>query len=149
MSLTHFAIFMADTGARIREQCEYYFSDSNLVVDKFLVQQILADPEGFVPLTTLLRFNRLKNLVGTDAVLLATNLEGSDKLELNAGKTSVRRRAPFEDKAAVNERVFRNSIYAKVSRRPGRAAPPEHGLISGFCLDFPLGRARSTSPSTR
>lgn len=52
----------ADLLAKIKKQVEFYFSDSNFRKDKFLREKANADPDGFVPITVLLTFNRLKSL---------------------------------------------------------------------------------------
>ncbi|CAN8023691.1 unnamed protein product [Ixodes persulcatus] len=45
--------------AKIIKQIEYYFGDFNLPRDKFLREKVKLD-EGWVPIETLLTFNRLK-----------------------------------------------------------------------------------------
>lgn len=57
----------------IIRQIEYYFGDANLRRDKFLMGKIAEDEEGWVPISVLLTFKRLKQLsddakVITDAV---------------------------------------------------------------------------------
>ena len=44
----------------VRTQAEYYFSDANIGKDHYLRQ--LMDPEGFVPVKEIAKFNRLKML---------------------------------------------------------------------------------------
>jgi hypothetical protein len=45
-----------------RRQIEYYFSDSNFRRDKFLRAKANEDADGYVALTVLLTFNRVKAL---------------------------------------------------------------------------------------
>lgn len=67
-----------DTG-KIKEQVEYYFSNSNYAKDKFL-QETAIKNNKCVPITILLTFQRMKQLgVGVDEVKKA--LEGSEVVE--------------------------------------------------------------------
>lgn len=68
--------------AKIIKQIEYYFGDFNLPRDKFLREKVKLD-EGWVPIETLLTFNRLKSLTEeeskvADAVRQSSLLEVSD-----------------------------------------------------------------------
>lgn len=76
---SHFSNMAEDLDAKIVKQVEFYFSDSNIVKDKFLMEATKKNPEGFVPIETLLTFNRLKTLT-TDKQVVANALKKSDKL---------------------------------------------------------------------
>lgn len=93
------AIMAADDNkAKLRQQLEYYFSDSNFRRDKFLRQKVAEDPDGFVQLSVLLTFNRVKTLTeGTEAKVeaLAAAVEDSEELELSGDRTAVRRVKPL------------------------------------------------------
>ena len=52
---------MADKDA-VRKQMEFYFSDANFRKDTFLRAAAEADADGYVPISTLLTFNKLKQL---------------------------------------------------------------------------------------
>lgn len=87
-----------DNKAKLRQQLEYYFSDSNFRRDKFLRQKVAEDPDGFVQLSVLLTFNRVKSLTeGTDAKVeaLAAAVENSEELELSGDRAAVRRVKPL------------------------------------------------------
>ncbi|KAJ3445513.1 la-related protein [Anaeramoeba flamelloides] len=74
----------------ILEQLEFYFSDSNLSKDNWLVTKIRKQKERYVNIGELLRFNKLKKLGATKkSVLLAVGK--SDVLELNEQQTHLRR----------------------------------------------------------
>ena len=98
---------MADLAA-IKKQVEYYFSDSNFRRDKFLRAKVAEDPDGWVPLSVLLTFNRLKAMVTSNDDLPAA-LEDSDDLELSKDKTSVRRVKPLPSEDDSDAR----SVYVK------------------------------------
>lgn len=74
---------------KIRKQVEYYFSDVNLLRDKFM-QEELKNDEGWIPIQTLLKFNRLLTLTNDDATV-ASAVESSDLLEVFEDKSKIRR----------------------------------------------------------
>ncbi|AFN83724.1 small RNA-binding pol III transcript stabilizing-like protein [Encephalitozoon romaleae SJ-2008] len=49
---------------KIRSQVEFYFSDANFRVDKFLREQSLVN-DGYIPIKTIVSFNRLRSLEAT------------------------------------------------------------------------------------
>ena len=55
---------------KIIRQLEFYFGDSNIVRDKFLLEEIQKNDEGWVPMEILLKFKRLASL--SDHPLLVT-----------------------------------------------------------------------------
>lgn len=96
----------ADTLAKLKEQIEYYFSDSNFRKDKFLRGKAAEDADGFVPLSVLLTFNRVKAQT-SQVPDLAAALESSAELELSADKTAVRRIRPLpEDDDSENRSIY-------------------------------------------
>lgn len=72
-----------DKQQKIKSQVEFYFSDANFRVDKFLREQALLNG-GFVPIETIVSFKRLKDLEATvDDVKEA--LRGSSVVEVKDG----------------------------------------------------------------
>lgn len=61
----------------IIRQIEYYFSESNMRRDKFLIQKIEADEGKWVPISVLLTFKRLKELT-EDAKIVAETMRKSN-----------------------------------------------------------------------
>lgn len=93
-------------------QIEFYFSDSNLPRDKFLQEQVAADAEGYVDITLLSIFQRVRSLLKstiTDPANVseqtvadvADALEGSSSLALSADRKRVRRAAALKDSGEV------------------------------------------------
>ncbi|XP_076318082.1 la related protein 7 [Tachypleus tridentatus] len=74
----------------IKEQMEFYFSDSNLQKDKFLKNLIYNNDDNYVELRLFLTFNKIKNLTH-DIKDIIIALEKSELLELNEAGTHVRR----------------------------------------------------------
>lgn len=74
---------------KIIKQVEYYFGDFNLPRDKFLQEKVKVD-EGWVPIETLLTFNRLKSLT-TEVGVVAEAVNKSDLMEVSQDGKKVRR----------------------------------------------------------
>lgn len=101
----------------IIRQVEYYFSDANLRRDKFLLEQISKDEEGWVPLSVLLTFKRLSSL-STDPNMIVDCLIKSDEglLEISEDKEKLRRhpeRPIPEHNEEQRKEVQSRTAYAK------------------------------------
>ncbi|KAJ2800105.1 hypothetical protein H4R20_004184 [Coemansia guatemalensis] len=72
----------------VKAQVEYYFSVENLCKDIFFRTQM--DPDGYVPLTLIAGFNRLKS-VTTDLEIVRDALVSSDVVELSETGDRVRK----------------------------------------------------------
>ncbi|KAJ3435822.1 la-related protein [Anaeramoeba flamelloides] len=79
---------------KIRDQIEFYFSDSALSKDHYLQELISQNKKQYVPLYELISFRRLQSLT-RDLDLIAESLEQSETLELSEDKESVRRKVPL------------------------------------------------------
>ncbi|KAK3832972.1 MAG: hypothetical protein JOS17DRAFT_741186 [Linnemannia elongata] len=66
--------------AFLLQQMEYYFSVENLCKDVYMRTQM--DAQGFVPLSLVANFNRVKNLT-TDHALIKDTIKDSNVIELN------------------------------------------------------------------
>lgn len=74
----------------IRRQIEYYFSDHNLVQDKFFNEKILESKDGYVTVDTVLKCQRLKNLKVTPEQLIEA-IGNSEELEFSP-ESGIRRK---------------------------------------------------------
>ncbi|KAK8827014.1 hypothetical protein WA577_007515 [Blastocystis sp. JDR] len=83
-----------DLATKIRRQVEFYFSGLNLNRDKLMREKMSADPDGFMPIETLLTFNRLKQLT-TDMKVVVDAIKESDKLAFNDDFTKVKSNIDF------------------------------------------------------
>jgi hypothetical protein len=86
---SNWLINMADLAA-IKKQIEFYFSDSNFRKDTFLRAASETDPDGFVPIATLLTFNKLKALT-TDASVVANAVKDSEVVAVSEDGSKLRR----------------------------------------------------------
>ncbi|XP_054743773.1 la protein homolog [Anastrepha obliqua] len=101
----------------IIRQVEYYFSDANLRRDKFLLEQISKDEEGWVPLSVLLTFKRLSSL-STDPSEIIDALIKSEEglLEISEDKQKLRRhpeRPIPEHNEEQRKEIQSRTAYAK------------------------------------
>ncbi|KAJ4976531.1 hypothetical protein NE237_001637 [Protea cynaroides] len=79
---------------KIIRQVEYYLSDENLPTDKFLMKYVKKDKEGFVPVTLIASFRKMKKLVRDNSLILAA-LQESTQLILSSDGKKVRRIHPL------------------------------------------------------
>lgn len=77
--------------SEIKKQVEFWFGDVNLHKDRFLQEQIQKSRDGYVDISVLTVFNKMKKLT-TDVKLIARALKNSNVLELNVEATKLRRR---------------------------------------------------------
>lgn len=86
----------------IKRQIEFYFSDSNFRKDKFLKSQAELDPNGFVPISVLLTFNRLKALT-TNVSLIVDAMKHSEVVDISDDGLKLKRNAelPADDNSML------------------------------------------------
>ena len=94
--------------AKIKQQVEFYFSDSNLRRDVFLKAAIEKDNEKFVPIDIILTFKRLQALT-TDAEVVAEALKDSTQVEVSSCGSKIRRVNKLDPVDTSKERT----LYAK------------------------------------
>ncbi|XWS43922.1 hypothetical protein CRYUN_Cryun16bG0146100 [Craigia yunnanensis] len=81
---------------KILNQVEYYFSDLNLATTDHLMRFINKDPEGYVPISVVASFKKIKALITTHSQL-ATVLRNSLKLLVSEDGKKVRRQHPLTE----------------------------------------------------
>jgi hypothetical protein len=107
--------------ARALRQLEFYFSDSNLPRDKFLLAEVARRPGGWVPLTVLTRFKRLAAITADPVEIRRAALGSRALLECGAEgspeELAVRRREPLPETDVTLPRtgVFRRLDIEKES----------------------------------
>lgn len=99
---------MADLAGKLLKQIEYYFSDANFSRDKFLRPLAAQDEQGYIPISTFLTFNRVKELT-SDAAQLLEAIKKSTNLQINAENTHVKRTTPLP----TDYNGLDQSIYTK------------------------------------
>ncbi|KAL4915108.1 hypothetical protein BDW62DRAFT_189256 [Aspergillus aurantiobrunneus] len=110
-----------DDPVEIRKQVEFYFSDSNLPMDKFLLSKVGGSKNNAVSLELLHSFKRMRRFQPFTAIVEA--LKSSETLELTDNNTSVRRKVPLPESVkdthdptvvkVFEDQAMARSIYAK------------------------------------
>ncbi|XP_044284834.1 la-related protein 7 isoform X1 [Varanus komodoensis] len=78
----------------IAKQVDFWFGDVNLHKDRFLREQIEKSRDGYVDISLLVSFNKMKKLT-TDRKLIARAVKSSSVVELDLEGTKIRRRQPL------------------------------------------------------
>lgn len=97
-----------DFESKVRKQVEFYFSDSNLLTDKFLFKIYEAN-DGWVELKTILTFSRMRQFRPEERVIAA--LKESEKLVLSPNEDLIRRKEPLKDFNEVKNNRKRNTVH--------------------------------------
>ncbi|AMD18505.1 HBL397Wp [Eremothecium sinecaudum] len=97
--------FTPEVELQCMKQVEFYFSEFNYPFDKFL-KTTAEKNEGWVPITTIASFNRMKKFRPVDEVV--KTLRKSTVLEVSADGENVKRRVMLnlEDRKSRNERTL-------------------------------------------
>ncbi|XP_070710703.1 la-related protein 7 [Pempheris klunzingeri] len=80
----------------VKKQVEFWFGDVNLHKDRFLKKLIEESDDGYVDISVLADFNRMKKLT-SDTKLIARALKNSSVVEVNLEGNKVRRQLPLGD----------------------------------------------------
>nr|XP_034968590.1 la-related protein 7 isoform X2 [Zootoca vivipara]XP_034968593.1 la-related protein 7 isoform X2 [Zootoca vivipara] len=78
----------------IAKQVDFWFGDVNLHKDRFLREQIEKSRDGYVDISLLVSFNKMKKLT-TDRKLIARAVKSSSVVELDLEGIRIRRRQPL------------------------------------------------------
>ncbi|RMZ53027.1 hypothetical protein APUTEX25_001146, partial [Auxenochlorella protothecoides] len=108
--------------SKILQQVEFYFSDSNLPRDAFMLEQSKAHPEGFVPLRVISLFSRMKTLLKLDKAckqvppalmdVIVGIVKRSSVLALNEDATAVKRVEDLPPVEELSKKTDEQSLYA-------------------------------------
>ncbi|XP_067288366.1 la-related protein 7 [Pseudorasbora parva] len=100
--------------ADVMKQVEFWFSDVNLHKDKFMKNIIEQSRDGYIDISVLTSFNRMKKLT-TDVKLIARALKNSQIVEVNIEGTRVRRKDPLgESPKDVDSRTVYVELLPKM-----------------------------------
>ncbi|XP_049591300.1 la-related protein 7 [Syngnathus scovelli] len=94
----------------VKKQVEFWFGDVNLHKDRFLRKLIDESNDGYVDLSVVASFNRMKKLT-SDTKLIARALKNSSVLEVNLEGDKVRRQLPIGD---VPPDVDSRTVYVEL-----------------------------------
>ncbi|KAF5733564.1 la-related protein 6B [Tripterygium wilfordii] len=93
-----------EAAQKILNQVEYYFSDLNLATTDHLMRCISKDPEGYVPISVVASFKKIKTLLISNSQL-ATVLRTSPKLVVSEDGKKVRRQHLLTDMEGLQSRI--------------------------------------------
>ncbi|XP_066353072.1 la-related protein 6B-like [Miscanthus floridulus] len=79
---------------KVVKQVEFYFSDINLATTEHLMKFITKDPDGFVPISVVASFRKIREIV-YDRSLLVAALRTSSELVVSEDGKHVKRVQPF------------------------------------------------------
>ncbi|XP_019174485.1 PREDICTED: la-related protein 6B isoform X2 [Ipomoea nil] len=85
-----------ESSQKILNQVEYYFSDLNLATTDHLMRVMSKDPEGYVPISVVASFKKIKALINSHAHL-AKILRNSTKLVVSEDGKKVKRQNPLSE----------------------------------------------------
>ncbi|CCE61911.1 hypothetical protein TPHA_0B02380 [Tetrapisispora phaffii CBS 4417] len=94
--------FTPEVSKQCLKQLEFYFSEFNFPYDKFL-RTTAEKNDGWVPISTIATFNRMKKYRPVDKVIEA--LHASEILEVSEDGENTRRRVPLDLSATRNARI--------------------------------------------
>lgn len=104
---------------KISKQIEYYFSDVNVVRDKFLQEEFKKD-DGWIKLSVLLTFKKLQQLSSDENRLVQALKDAkSENIELDESKKQIRRKNPIPDIEEYQKTLQKRTVH-----------------ISGFPTDY-------------
>lgn len=92
----------------VQKQLEFYFSDSNLPRDRFLRSKVEENEDGYVDISVILTFNRIKQL-GATVSSVAAAVEPSKLLQIDESGMRIRRVTPLPEKSLFETRA----VYVK------------------------------------
>ena len=130
------------TPKQLLRQIEYYFSDANFPKDKFLQAEVAKSEEGWVGLSVIAGFNKVKSLVPDGSIeTIASALRYSNFLAVSDDGASVRRPGVVRKAVTLGGLEFNSReeviLYARGLIAEGDAA--KDGAISAEGQAFVLG----------
>ncbi|KAJ4962858.1 hypothetical protein NE237_022797 [Protea cynaroides] len=86
-----------DLRQKIIKQVEHQFSDMSLVASDLLAKHINKDPEGYVPISVIASFKKIKSLISNNHLLVQA-LRASSKLVVSDDSKKVKRKHLFTER---------------------------------------------------
>ncbi|EGC40246.1 hypothetical protein DICPUDRAFT_52105 [Dictyostelium purpureum] len=95
----------SETSNQILKQVEYYFSDSNLLRDKFLKEELAKNVDGYVSIEIIASFNRMK-AISTDLEFITESLKKSTRLQVSEDGKMVKRLDPLPESIDTGKTLY-------------------------------------------
>jgi len=113
---------------KVRKQVEFYFSESNYPRDKFLRALSATHEEGYVPLSKITLFKRMKELEAVDVAKVAEALRSSTALQISEDGTLVKRKEPVSQESLTKS--IEKTVHMKCWPQPITIEEVEEALKS-------------------
>ncbi|RWS27996.1 lupus La-like protein [Leptotrombidium deliense] len=126
---------ISDKEAKIIKQIEYYFSDINLGKDKFMQQEMMKN-NGWIPLSVLLTFNRLKAITESEEeIVTALRKSKSGLMLISENERQVKRDV---EKIPLPEMTddYRKQLNMRTVHLKGFPLDAQYDDIHGYCSQF-------------
>ena len=132
-----------ETLARLADQVGFYFSDSNLRKDRFLLTRTGADGTGSVELATLLTFKKVQALT-RDVGVLRSALSSLSELQVSDDGATVRRIRALPSVDDSDERtVYVEPLQTSTTHEAVQRVFSPHGAVAHVSLPrYPMGGAK-------
>ncbi|KAL2267615.1 hypothetical protein VTJ83DRAFT_4892 [Remersonia thermophila] len=104
---------ISDDPVKIRNQVEFYFSDSNLPTDKFMWESTGGEQNKPMPLKTICNFKRMRQFQPYSAVVAALRESSFLVVEGEEGQETVKRRRAYVSSTEAQKARLAASVYAK------------------------------------
>lgn len=125
------ALTDAELNQKIANQLAYYFSDVNLVRDKFLQEEFKKD-DGWVKLSVLLTFKRLQQLTTDEQRLIDVLKESKlEDVEIDETKKAIKRTRPIPEAEEL-----RKQLQLKTLHISGFPTDYQFEHLQRFCASF-------------
>ncbi|KAF8030944.1 hypothetical protein BT93_D0206 [Corymbia citriodora subsp. variegata] len=124
-----------DLKRKIIRQVEYYFSDENLPTDKYMMNLIKKNKQGFVPIGIVASFRKMKKLT-QDHSAVATALKESTFLVVSPDEKKVKRLHPLPNTEALDPKL-RTVLVENL--------PEDHSVENLERIFFEVGKVKSIS----
>ncbi|KAL5771980.1 hypothetical protein ACOSQ2_011904 [Xanthoceras sorbifolium] len=133
------AVLTDDLKRQIIKQVEYYFSDENLPTDKHMMNLIKKNRQGFVPISVIASFRKMKKLT-RDYASIAVALRESSLLVVSSNGKKVRRLNPLPVTEVRDRKLFTvlvENLPEDHSVESIRRIFAEAGHIKSICIRDP------------
>ncbi|TXG47906.1 hypothetical protein EZV62_027200 [Acer yangbiense] len=136
---TTVVVLTDDLKRQIMSSVEYYFSDENLLTDKHMMNLIKKNKQGFVPISVIASFRKMKKLT-RDFASIAVALKDSSLIVVSSNGKKVRRLNPLPVTEVRDQKLFTvlvENLPEDHSVENIRRMFVEAGNIKNICIHDP------------
>ncbi|ODV62369.1 tRNA maturation protein LHP1, partial [Ascoidea rubescens DSM 1968] len=97
--------------AAIIKQVEFYFSDANLNYDRYLLNEVRSNAEGWVKIELIASWNRMKKFRPVKNIV--DSIKKSTALVVSDNDLMIRRKTPFVVTTESYEKSYAHTLYVE------------------------------------